>query len=427
MKSAAIFLLPLVSGLAIEARQEHSHGAAAPAAVPSPKAAPKAPSVPKSWPKANPKTPKQAPTPKAATPAPMPAGHSHGAPATPAAPAPMPAGHAHGGGDAGEFGIIKELYDVIKKGGPFDIAKVHKTISLTPSSKYPGAIRQRTLFGPYIVKGAESKSDSGQQIWNEKLREGLCQNCTVLKGRINLFNGDNTPANPKDGVYIHHVLTFNGGKKPDLLTTQSCTNPLQETVYNALGAKFVGVGEDNNNLDVWYTSPGGSAVTGGFHIKTGDVFNVNTDLVSYNPVDREVYLGIEIEYLKGVQGGDSSETLVSTLGCEVTEIKTSDKGPVETVSTKHTFVNNGAIVLSKGHLHSGGISMTININGKDICQSRATYGKDGKSAHVSSFTAQSALENQKLTIPTDHLKHDPLHRQANRNQEGRSNAPQGCL
>jgi hypothetical protein len=411
MKSAALFLLPLVSGLAIEARQEHSHGtpAAAPAA-----SAPKATKfAPKSWPKAPKSSPKAA-TPKPATPMPaghshasapaaapaavpmpaghshasapapvaMPAGHSHGAP-TPAKEAPM-AGHAHGPGDAGEFGIIKELYDVIKKGGPFDISKAYKTTTLKASSNYPGALRQRTLFGPYTVKGAGSRADSGQQIWNEKIKEGLCQDCTVLKGRINLFNKDGTTANPKDGVYIHHVLTFNGGKKPDPLT-MSCSNPLQETVYQALGAKFVGVGEDNNNLDVWYTSPNGSTITGGFHIKNGDLFNVNTDLVSYNPVDREVYLGIEIEYLKGIVGGDSSETLVSTLGCDVNEIKTSDQGPVETVSTKHTFVNNGAIVLSKGHLHSGGISMTININGKDICQSKATYGKDGKSAHVSQF------------------------------------------
>jgi hypothetical protein len=134
------------------------------------------------------------------------------------------------------------------------------------------------------------------------IRDGICKNCTVLKGKVGIENIDGTPAGPKSGVYIHHILTYDTKKKGKSFV-QGCVSGGGSTP-SGMGAKFIGTGEDNNNIDVWYTSKTGGHL-GGFHIGSADTFMMNADLVSYAEEKRQVYITLDTEYLRGIQGGDA--------------------------------------------------------------------------------------------------------------------------
>jgi hypothetical protein len=151
-----------------------------------------------------------------------------------------------------------------------------------------------------VQKG--SKADSGQQNFMFSIpQNGLCRNCTVLKGRVMLLDANNKPIAVKNnsGVYIHHILTFDTTKRGGSFLS-GCSS-----VTGMMGSKFIGSGEDNNNVDVWYTNKRGDH-QGGFQIGGSDRFTMNADLVSLNSAASRVYLGFDIEYLKGRVGSDST-------------------------------------------------------------------------------------------------------------------------
>jgi len=182
---------------------------------------------------------------------------------------------------------------------------------------------------------------------------GFCQDCTVLKGRVGLVNVDGTKIGSKNDIYIHHILTYDTTKTPNKFT-KSCG--IEDALAGAMGAKFIGSGSDNNNVDVWYTNREGDP-KGGFKVGKADTFRMNADLVSYLTEDKEIYLTMELEYLKGTPSslGDASETLLSVTECGGPSIKISSTGPTNTTSKPITFTESGTILGAKGHLHVSSI------------------------------------------------------------------------
>jgi hypothetical protein len=191
---------------------------------------------------------------------------------------------------------------------------------------------------------------------------GLCHNCTVLKGRVMLLDANNKPVTVRNnsGVYIHHILTFDTTKRtPSFLS--GCSS-----ITQMMGSKFVGSGEDNNNVDVWYTNKRGDH-SGGFHIGANDRFSMNADLVSLNSATTRIYIGFDLEYIKGRVGSDASycsifcrpkvtnkeyrETLLTVESCGGGRINANSRIPTTTKSGRYVFKENGSIVLAKGHLH----------------------------------------------------------------------------
>jgi len=248
--------------------------------------------------------------------------------------------------------------------------KLVRTKKLEPEVR-PNAIHIIQQAGPITLKGKGSSQDSGQQNFMFTIPKDLfCRDCTVLKGHIGLADANGTQIIPKKdtGVYIHHILTFDGTKKGGSFIS-SCTGGLAAVT----GAKFIGSGEDNNNIPVWYTTKD-KTHDGGFHIGPSDTFWMNADLVSLNTGSTQVYMTLELEYLQGKVGSDSQETLLTVETCGGQRLKTSNTGPTISTSGKYTFKENGKLVLAKGHLHAGGDKMQMYINNKLVCESKALYG-----------------------------------------------------
>jgi len=260
--------------------------------------------------------------------------------------------------------------------------KLVKTKKLTPEVR-PNAIHVIQQAGPITLKGKGSSVDSGQQNFMFSIPKDIfCRDCTVLKGHIGLADANGTQIVPKkdSGVYIHHILTFDGTKKGGSFIS-SCMNGLG----GMPGAKFVGSGEDNNNVPVYYTTKDDSH-SGGFHIGPSDTFWMNADLVSLNSGSSQIYLTFDMEYLPGQVGQDASETLLTVEACGGSRLRTSTSGPTNSTSGKYTFTQSGKIVLAKGHLHAGGDRMQLFINNKLVCESKAIYGGVKGDAAINEMT-----------------------------------------
>jgi len=246
------------------------------------------------------------------------------------------------------------------------------------------AVRVLQKFGPVSLKGRGSGKDSGQQNFVSTLpNEAFCKSCTVLKGHIGLMYLDGTVATPKNdsGVYIHHLLTYDVTKRASSFVSSCSTG----NILNAIGAKFVGSGEDNNNMPVWYTKKEGGH-TGGFHINANDKFFMNADIVSLEPKQSQVYITAELEYLPEVVGADSREQLLTVETCGGQRLNLSPTGPSKSTSGKYKFVESGNIILAKGHLHAGGDRVQIYINDKMVCESKAIYSESKGSGAISEMT-----------------------------------------
>jgi hypothetical protein len=136
--------------------------------------------------------------------------------------------------------------------------------------------------------------------------------------------------------------------------TEPC-NVLDKAAGKMKGAKFIGSGEDNNNVEVWYTKRSAGSVEGeilnGYHVGEKDVFSIQIVLVSYAPATKKIYLTMELEYLEGIVGKDTQETLLDISACGGTGLKISQAGETNSTSGKLTFTENGVILVAKGHLH----------------------------------------------------------------------------
>jgi len=192
----------------------------------------------------------------------------------------------------------------------------------------------------------------------------LCGTCTVLSGQIKMTNAAGEVLTPdKGGLYVHHILT-------NARVSQS--GFVNSLLGNAMGAGFVGAGDDNGNTPFIYTPRDGS-LDSGFYVSPETGFTAQIVLVNYLDKPQQVYLNYDLEYLPGHVGKRVKSMLLSaSLG----NPRTSRSGAVNTTSSGMPFTESGTIVLAKGHLHDGGVAMYMRITGKNAfnCVSKATYG-----------------------------------------------------
>lgn len=144
------------------------------------------------------------------------------------------------------------------------------------------------------------------------IKQGLCKDCTVLSGRWSLTYKDGKEATPADGVYIHHLVSYDSSKKSN--------NPIGSCgAAGALGggslpmSAFVDRGEDSGETETIFTSPDGK-FDSGYHFGKNTQLSVQYDLVNYAKETKEIYFGLEYEYVDGIVGLDAGHTLKSVTG-----------------------------------------------------------------------------------------------------------------
>jgi hypothetical protein len=204
--------------------------------------------------------------------------------------------------------------------------------------------------------------DSSGQGGMIRVGAGMCSKCTILSGHYRLVYPNGTEATPEDGVYIHHMLSF--------LSPKVAASPIGGNIGAGIGsgAYFIGRGEDSGQTDTVFTSMDGT-FDSGYHVNSQPSVMVSYDLVNYENVSKQLHLELEYEWVDGIVGQDAGHSLKSVTGIPRTNGKS--------VSMPMAVSKATTIMWSRGHLHSGGASMTLKVNGVTKCVSTPTYDTHG--------------------------------------------------
>jgi hypothetical protein len=181
----------------------------------------------------------------------------------------------------------------------------------------------------------------------------------------------------KDGLYNHHNVFVDLSSTPPAIV--GCG---QEAFPSIPVNVFLGGSADIQSYR--YTSNDGKFNSGMYLAKDTPIMQM-IDIVNYNNESRTVYTVSELEYLPGKQPGFLSS---GTSGIDIGMCSgktgmfiTAPKGEERfTFSGKDVTVGHDGYFLSlHGHMHDGGTDITVKLNGKEVCISKAEYGGEGHS------------------------------------------------
>jgi hypothetical protein len=170
---------------------------------------------------------------------------------------------------------------------------------------------------------------------------GFCTDCTALYGKAAIFYENGTKAGVLQGVYEHHIVVVDVGKR---------TMPfyLCEGQKGFLGtfpaAGFIVSG--NDEASNFFTSPDGK-FNSGYAISKQPRFAMQAELVNYLPIDQKVYITMEYEYVPGkiADAADASVSLFSVTGCSFPDYHVGkDKPQYNMTSAKVPIPMDGFII-----------------------------------------------------------------------------------
>jgi len=252
--------------------------------------------------------------------------------------------------------------------------KYLRTDQLTPKYR-PNAKRVAVLYGPVNLLGKTARKpftgsdsmDVNGQAWKANLFQGLPRLSTVIAARWSVKYKNGTEAGPENDVYLHHLISSDMSK-PKSSPFGGC-NGFDELV----GAQFNNRGQDSGGMETLYSTPDGS-FNSGYHFGLLPILRIQYDLINYSNEPKEVYLELMLEYVDGILGVDTGTILKSVDDCGQADnlvVNGTTKGK-EVVMTSDT-----TIVWASGHLHPGGKTLSMDVNGRRVCQSEALYDNRG--------------------------------------------------
>jgi hypothetical protein len=129
----------------------------------------------------------------------------------------------------------------------------------------------------------------------------------------------------------------------------------------------------------------------GYKLNPEDKFSAIIDLMNENMVDNTVYMTITYDYIEGhPKGYDNVKPVwLDVKQCGTSEVVSPHKDNIFSIGSDWTSDISGEILGAGGHLHDGGSHLTLSLDGKQLCDSKAAYGEskefvapsDGQSAH----------------------------------------------
>jgi hypothetical protein len=144
---------------------------------------------------------------------------------------------------------------------------------------------------------------------------------------------------------------------------------------------FVGGGGSGGSGLPFSPRPG-EKIKSGYYIGKGGDMKLSTELVNYDPVDKELYLTIDVEWSPG-----KDPDLLDVGGGAITADNCNDKEQAMHQPPKDrsiiykgeswNIIDDGYILNFNPHLHDGGIGIKVFVNEKLVCESNAIYGEEG--------------------------------------------------
>jgi hypothetical protein len=154
------------------------------------------------------------------------------------------------------------------------------------------------------------------------LLTGFCQDCMVLQANMETSNKLGEKEGVTEGVYTHHFVTVDIGRPqiPNPVTTKCNGFDLAALMGGASGASSpaapksglgsmfsmpavsVLIGKGNEEGASVFFAPN-TTVKSGFYLSKSDKIYMTAELVNYKPVDRDIYISMEYEYIQIPSGG----------------------------------------------------------------------------------------------------------------------------
>jgi hypothetical protein len=260
--------------------------------------------------------------------------------------------------------------------GPFDFAAANVRLTSCGCERQNCADeKQDTSKAASALPGPSGfQMDPNGQMLLMRIK-GFCSDCTVVQGSAFVAKEDGSRVDVAEGAYLHHLLIINVNKPRR--SFYNCEVGDAPPIKGVPSSYFLGSGVDNS--EYYFTTPDGS-YNSGYYIGVADQFVMQAEIVNYNPKPQKWYIAADIEYTPGKPAGaeDVSVTDFNVVGCSgfIDAGYYAPDGAAQWNKTSPKFIlsQDGTILRALGHLHDGGTNVQLLVNGKVVCDSKATYG-----------------------------------------------------
>jgi hypothetical protein len=203
---------------------------------------------------------------------------------------------------------------------------------------------------------------------------------TVLQSKSEVQTKDFQRATAADKIYNHHNVFIQLNKNSPQV--YGCAGQPPKAPATSFKPTVLTAGADEKGQMDYY-APLDSKLKSSYYVdKTRSLINM-IDVVNYAPQDQIVYTSTEIEYLEG-KLDNFVDAILNDIepglcgganGNAVHAPKGVNKFTVN--ATGIEALRSGYIVNMRAHMHDGGVDISMKINGKEACVSKALYGGPG--------------------------------------------------
>lgn len=227
-------------------------------------------------------------------------------------------------------------------------------------------------IGPFVLPAAPAGAVHGNNQPIPVISKP-CEGCFITAVEPDLAMADGSRADMADGVMLHHMVIFEPGR-PDPTCGRSG--------IGALGRRIFAAGDERTAFRL----PEGF----GFKVDSGRWTGI-AELMNHSAQPQTVYLTAKVTHVPADTAGMKPVTPVwlDVANCSDSQYAV----PAGKSATPWTWTSNltGRIVEAGGHVHAGGVGLTLDNATTEarICSSRAGYGRGTHAGMVTSMSVCS--------------------------------------
>ncbi|KAF1811640.1 hypothetical protein P152DRAFT_514786 [Eremomyces bilateralis CBS 781.70] len=252
---------------------------------------------------------------------------------------------------------------------------------LTPRIEFwhPNSKTVKLRYGPYNVPNMTETGNfggHGGMLYNypDLNIDKPCDDCRIVGVNADLEYADGSSANVTNGMWLHHYVHFvvGEGRTDATCGGEEVSLPhkiIGETPRNA--ERFFSSGNEKT-LAAFY----GASRIAGYRLREEDQMAVIVDFMNENMEDKVVYLTVTYDYVEGDPEGyaDVRPIWFDIVKCGTSELPSPrDSDSFEITSPPWTPDFDAEIIGFGGHLHDGGTSVIVSVDGRSIGVSNASY------------------------------------------------------
>jgi len=264
--------------------------------------------------------------------------------------------------------------------GPYNVIPIDRHSGTKPKEALDGLGGSMGSIQNILKNAPGLSMDPAGTTILRRIKQGICQDCSVLRGRVALTDKEGSTISIGSGVYLHHIGFLPGkiGGSPQVVRS-NCGGATGPKGYMGLPNMLFVQGVEN--FTTWYTTPTGN-LNSGFYANS-DTYSMIAEIINYKPEKQSVYITVDYEFVPGKPKVDAAISYISVTGCSAPRPSspgaapfgfTVEKGKSTRVSQKMTVVRDGTFLSMRGHMHDGGELLKLIINDKVVCASKASYG-----------------------------------------------------